>query len=141
MIVLTYTELCKLKTFEERYEYLRLKGKVGEETFGHDRYINQILYSSKFWKDEIRPAIIARDGGYDLGVIGMEIEGLVTVHHMNPITLEDVLNHNPKVYDPENLITTSDRVHRGIHYSVDCNVILIKPYEDRKPNDTCPWKR
>jgi len=141
MIIRTYTELSKLATFEERYEYLRLRGRVGEQTFGHDRYLNQILYASTFWTKEVRPSIIARDGGYDLGIIGMEVEGLVTVHHMNPITLEDVLSHDPKVYDPENLITTSDRVHRGIHYSVDCNALLVKPYEERRPNDTCPWRK
>lgn len=141
MKILTYTELIKLPTFDERYEYLKLGGKVGQETFGRDRYLNQALYNSDFWKKEVRPHIIARDGGYDLGVYGMEIVGLVVIHHMNPITIEDALNHDPKVYDPENLITVSERVHRGIHYGVEKDTLLVKPFAERKPNDTCPWRR
>ena len=142
MKIRTYSELCKLTTFEERYNYLKIGGRVGQETFGHDRYLNQILYNSEFWKKEIRPYIVARDGGYDLGVIGCEICGTVTIHHMNPITIEDVLNHSPFVYDPEYLITTATTpTHRAIHYADDDAFMLIKPYEERKPNDTCPWKR
>ena len=141
-MIRTYTELRKLKTFEERYNYLKIGGKVGEETFGHDRYINQILYHSEYWNKVVRPQIVARDGGYDLGIIGCEIVGSITIHHMNPIRLEDVLNHSPIVFDPEYLITTaSTPTHRAIHYADDKAFMLIKPYSERKPNDTCLWKR
>lgn len=138
----TYTELCKLGTFEERYEYLKIGGKVGSETFGHDRYINQILYHSDYWRNVIRPAVITRDGGWDLGVFGCEICGSITIHHMNLITLEDVLNHDPIVFDMEYLITAATNpTHRAIHYADDDAFMLIKPYTERKPNDTCPWRR
>ena len=141
-MIRSYTELCKLVTFEERYRYLKIGGTVGVETFGHDRNINQILYHSEYWNKVVRPQIIARDGGYDLGVIGCEIVGSITIHHMNPIRLEDVINHSPYVYDPEYLITTATNpTHRAIHYADDNAFMLIKPYAERKPNDTCPWKR
>lgn len=140
-MIRTYTELCKFNTFEERYEYARLDGRVGEETFGRDRYLNQLLYHSEFWKKEIRPMILARDGGFDLGVFGLDIVGFVVIHHLNPITIEDVVNHEPKVVDPENLISVSDRTHKAIHYGVKTDAVLIKPYVERRPNDTCPWKR
>lgn len=142
MIIRTYTELCKLNSFKERYEYLKIGGRVGEETFGQERYLNQILYRSKYWREVVRPAVITRDGGYDLGVIGCDINGTITVHHMNPITIEDVLNHNPYVYDLEYLITTATNpTHRAIHYADDNAFMLIKPYEERRPNDTCPWRK
>lgn len=142
MILRTYSELCKLPTFEERYEYLKLGGRVGIETFGHDRELNQALYHSEYWRTVVRPAIVSRDGGYDLGVIGCEICGSITIHHMNPITIEDVLNRSPFVYDPEYLITTATNpTHRAIHYADDDAFMLIKPYEERRPYDTCPWKR
>ena len=141
MIIRTYTELAKLKTFEERYEYLKIGGRIGQETFGHDRYLNQILYRSPEWR-KIRREIVARDGGYDLGVIGCEIVGTITVHHMNPITIEDVLKRSPYVFDPEYLITTStDPTHKAIHYADDRAFALIQPFQERRPNDTCPWKR
>lgn len=140
MIIRTYTELCKLKTFEERYEYLKLGGQVGYETFGHDRYLNQLLYHSGDWLG-IRSKVISRDGGYDLGVIGCEIVGSITVHHMNPITVEMVLDRDPMVFNTEYLITTATTpTHRAIHYADDKAFMLIKPWEERKPNDTCPWR-
>lgn len=141
MIIRTYTELSKLKTFEERFEYLKIGGRIGEETFGHDRYLNQMLYRSPEWK-KIRREVVARDGGYDLGVIGCDIVGTITVHHMNPITIEDVLNRSPYVFDLEYLITTStDPTHKAIHYADDEAFALIRPFQERRPNDTCPWKR
>lgn len=142
MILRTYTELCKLPTFEERYNYLKIGGRVGEETFGHDRYLNQMLYHSEYWRNEVRPYIVSRDGGYDLGVVGCEICGTITIHHMNPITIDDVINRSPLVFDPEYLITTATNpTHRAIHYADDRAFMLIKPYAERTPNDTCPWKR
>lgn len=141
MIIRTYTELSRLPTFKERYEYLKLGGQVGKETFGRDRYLNQLLYNSEWWVKEVRPKIIARDGGYDLGVIGCEIVGSITIHHMNPITIEDILERRDYVFDPEYLITTATTpTHRAIHYADDKAFMLIKPYEERKPNDTCPWR-
>lgn len=141
MIIRTYTELSKLKTFEERFEYLKIGGRIGEETFGHDRYLNQMLYRSPEWR-KIRREVVARDGGYDLGVAGCEIVGTITVHHMNPITIEDVINRSPYVFDLEYLITTStDPTHKAIHYADDKSFALIRPFQERKPNDTCPWKR
>ena len=142
MILRTYSELIKLPTLEERYNYLKIGGRVGEETFGHDRYLNQMLYHSDLWTKEIRPYVVSRDGGYDLGVIGCEICGTITIHHMNPITIEDVVERRPIVIDPEYLITTATNpTHRAIHYADDKAFMLIKPYEERKPNDTCPWKK
>lgn len=142
MILRTYSELIQLATFEERLKYLMIGGRVGYETFGHDRYLNQLLYNSEYWKTVVRPAIVARDGGYDLGVVGCEICGSITIHHMNPITVEDVVNRNPIVFDPEYLITTATNpTHRAIHYADASACMLVKPYAERKPNDTCPWKR
>ena len=131
-----YSELIKLKTFDERYEYLRLKGIVGEQTFGYDRYLNQYLYNSSIWKS-IRNQVIVRDNGYDLGVEGLEIEDMIIVHHINPITLEDIENDNPCLYDLENLISSSDKTHKGIHY--DKKLAENKLPVERRKNDTCPW--
>lgn len=141
MIIRTYTELCKLNTFEERFEYAKLDGRVGEETFGRDRWLNQALYHNEYWRKVVRPAIITRDGGYDLGVYGLEIVGYVILHHLNPITVDQVENHDPLVFDFENLISVSDKTHRAIHYGLPSDACLVKPYSERRPNDTCPWKR
>lgn len=138
MIIRTYSELIQLQTFEERYEYLRLKGAVGKETFGFDRYLNQALYNSGEWED-VREKIIIRDNGCDLGVEGFEIPKFIIVHHMNPITIEDIENRNPIIFDPEFLISTSPNTHRAIHYS-DKNLLVTGPIE-RSRNDTCPWRR
>ena len=131
-----YSELIKLKTFDERYEYLRLKGIVGEQTFGYDRYLNQYLYNSSIWKS-IRNKVIVRDNGCDLGVEGLEIEDMIIVHHINPITLEDIENDNPCLYDLENLISSSDKTHKGIHY--DKKLAENRLPVERRKNDTCPW--
>lgn len=135
----SYSELMKLKTFEERFEYLKLDGKVGEETFGYDRILNQMLYKDPVWRKEVRPRIIKRDGGYDLGCKDREIGGNVLVHHINPITVDDILRRDPKVFDDENLISTALLTHNAIHYSNED--ILMKDPVERKPNDTCPWKK
>lgn len=135
----TYSELMKLETFEERFNYLKLDGKVGKETFGYDRILNQMLYKDPEWRKEVRPKIIKRDQGYDLGCRDREIGGSVLVHHINPITVDDILRRDPKVFDPENLISTCLTTHNAIHYSDES--ILMKDPIVRKANDTCPWKK
>lgn len=134
----SYHELSKLKTFEERYAYLRLNGKVGEETFGFDRYLNQSLYKDPEWL-EARDIVILRDNGCDLGMPDREIQGRILVHHLNPITKDQILRRDPIIFDPENLICTAKNTHDAIHYGDES--ILIKTPIDRKPNDTCPWKK
>lgn len=135
----TYSELIKFKTFKERYEYLRLRGRVGEETFGYDRYINQLLYQrSRDWKS-IRDQIIIRDLGCDLGVEGYEINDRIIVHHMNPLSQKDIETMSDFVLDPEFLICTSHNTHNAIHYG-DVNLLMTEPIV-RTRNDMCPWKR
>ena len=135
----TYSELSKLKTFRERYEYLKLDGTVGEETFGFDRYINQMFYKSEEWK-RIRNYVITRDNGCDLGIQDRKIvDSVILVHHMNPITKEDIINKNEILLDPEYLITTIKPTHDAIHYG-DEN-LLAEDLIVRSKNDTCPWKR
>ena len=138
MKIRTYSELSRLITFEERYEYLRLNGLVGEETFGFDRYLNQIFYRSQKWKS-IRDFVIIRDGGCDLGVQGYEIGSRIYIHHMNPITIKDVENESDFLINPEYLICTTHDTHNAIHYGNDG--LLILPPKVRTKNDTCPWKR
>lgn len=139
MKIRTYSELRHLKTFEERYEYLRLDGAVGIETFGFDRYLNQALYQSREWR-KTRDIVIARDNACDLGIEGHEISvpRIIRIHHMNPITVEDVINRNPDIFNPEFLITTINKTHNAIHYG-DAEQLSRGPVE-RKPNDTCPWR-
>jgi hypothetical protein len=133
----TYSELIIFKTFEERFNYLSLKGVVGSETFGFDRYLNQKFYRSREWKS-LRDQIIIRDNGCDLGMAGHEIFGTVVIHHMNPILLKDILNQTDLLLNPEYLICTTQLTHNAIHYGDDN--LLIKPPIERKQNDTCPWK-
>lgn len=133
----SYSELILLPTFKERFEYLQLFGQVGEDTFGFNRYINQYLYHSKEWH-RFRDRIIIRDKGCDLGVDGYEIHGGVLIHHINPITQEDIVNCNPCVFDPNNVISTTLSTHNAIHYGN--KDLLILPPNERTPNDTCPWK-
>lgn len=134
----TYKELSRLKTFEERYRYLQLKGSVGRETFGFDRYLNQVFYQrNPKWK-AARDAVIIRDNGCDLGIEGREIYGKIIVHHMNVVTLEDLERDSDILYDPEYLISTMHTTHNAIHYG-DEHLLMLDPIE-RKPNDTCPWK-
>ena len=138
MIGRTYSELITLPTFEERYQYLRIGGRVGEETFGFDRYLNQIFYKSKEWLS-IRDQVIARDNGCDLGIPGREIHGRILIHHMNPITVEDILNRSDLLLNPEYLICTVKNTHDAIHYG-DENLLNKDPIE-RTKTDTCPWRR
>lgn len=138
-IIRCYSELIKLPTFEERFEYLRLNGRVGEDTFGHDRFINQYLYQrNQRWK-KVRDQVIVRDMGCDLGIEGREIFVKPIVHHMNPITLDDILKEREWIFDPEYLITTFHDTHNAIHYG-NINLLVTDPVE-RTPYDTCPWKR
>lgn len=137
-IIRCYSELIQLPTFKERYEYLKLGGIVGEDTFGFDRYINQQFYRSEEWKS-LRDHVIARDLGCDLGVVDMEIHGRMIIHHMNPIRKHDILNRTKYLLDPEYLITTVDATHKAIHYGL--TVFLGQAPIERKPNDTCPWRR
>lgn len=137
-IIRTYSELIQLHTFEERYEYLRLGGRVGEETFGFDRYLNQIFYSSPEWK-RIRNIVITRDGGCDLAMPGREIIGnKILIHHMNPITKEDILKRSDLLLNPEYLICTFKNTHDAIHYG-DSDLLYKDPIV-RTKHDTCPWK-
>lgn len=138
MIIRTYSELIKLPTFEERFQYLKLDGDVGVETFGFDRYLNQAFYSSDEWKS-IRNQVIIRDNGCDLGIEGREIYKRIIIHHMNPITKEDLLYRTEYLLNPEYMICTMKNTHDAIHYG-DENLLFKDPIE-RKPNDTCPWRR
>lgn len=136
-----YSEVIQLPTFEERFRYLQLNGKVGDLTFGQHRYLNQMLYQNcPEWRNEFRPMIIERDNGCDLGIPGREIPELkyCLVHHINPITVEDVLNRAPCVFDPENVITTILKTHNAIHYG-DISGTYQEPIV-RFPNDTIPWR-
>lgn len=138
MIIRSYRELKNLKTYQERYEYLRLKGSVGKETFGFDRIFNQQFYRSPEWL-HIRDEVIIRDNGCDLGVPGYEIYGQrILIHHMNPITLEDIETGSELLLNPDYLITTVHSTHNAIHYG-DANLLIKDPIE-RKRNDTCPWR-
>lgn len=133
----TYSELCRLPTFQERYQYLRLDGRVGEDTFGFDRYLNQVFYRSQKWKT-IRDFVILRDNGCDLGVPGYEIYGKIIIHHMNPITVEDIRHGNDSILDPEFLICVTHNTHNAIHYG-DESLLITEPIV-RTRNDTCPWR-
>ena len=137
MIIRTYSELLKLKTFEERYRYLRLNGKVGEETFGFDRWLNQRFYKDPEWLS-IRDKVIIRDNGCDLGIKDRKITGRIIVHHMNPITKEDILQRSDFLLNPDYLICTVKNTHDAIHYGDDS--LLINEFVERSRNDTCPWR-
>ena len=138
MLSKTYSELIKLPTFDERFEYLKLGGAVGEDTFAHHRYLNQALYRSEEWK-RCRRQIIIRDNGCDLACEGFEIPVRILIHHINPITIDDVLHRRSIVFDPENLITTSHQTHNAIHYG-NIDLLATSPVV-RQKNDTCPWRR
>ena len=133
-----YTELSKLTTFNERFNYLKLDGIVGEETFGYDRILNQLLYKSKKWR-KVRDEVLIRDNGGDLGLEDYPINGRAIIHHMNPITVEDVFNDKPEIFDPEYLITVSNSTHNAIHFSNENN--LQKDPIERTQNDTCLWRK
>lgn len=131
-----YTELRQIPTFEERFEYLKLNGKVCDETFGFDRWINQKFYKSLEWK-KIRRDVIIRDNGCDLGLEGYELQNGIYVHHMNPMIPKDIVNAEEWILNPEYLICVSLNTHNAIHYG---DKRLLPRIIERKPNDTCPWK-
>ena len=133
----TYSELIRLPTFIQRFEYLRLDGIVGATTFGSDRYLNQLFYTSEEWR-RIRDIVIIRDNGCDLAIDGYDIPNRIVIHHMNPITVDDVLKHSAALIDPEFLVCVSDSTHKAIHYG-DAGLLPRGPVE-RIQNDTCPWK-
>ena len=137
MIIRTYNELMLLPTFKERFEYLKLSGRVGEETFGFDRWLNQKFYRSAEWK-HLRDQVIIRDNGCDLGVEGREIYGKILIHHMNPISKKDILERTDLLLNPMYLISVTKQTHDAIHYSDDS--ILMKDPIVRSRNDTCPWR-
>ena len=134
----TYSELIKLQTFEERFQYLQLNGRVGEETFGFDRYLNQKFYNDPEWL-RIRDQVIIRDNGCDLAMPDREIKTQILVHHMNPIDKEDILRRSDFLLNPEYLICTIKATHDAIHYGDESKLIIMPP--ERRPNDTCPWRR
>lgn len=138
MSIKTYSELITLPTFEERYRYLKLGGRVGEETFGFDRYLNQTFYTSDEWLS-IRDAVIVRDMGCDLAMPDREINGRILVHHMNPISKEDIINRSRYLLDPEYLICTVKNTHDAIHYGDES--LLFQGPIIRSKHDTCPWKK
>lgn len=135
MIIRTYKELTRFETFADRFKYLKLVGFVGEETFGYDRWLNQVLYHSDEWHS-VRRQIIIRDNGCDLGVPGLEIKGRLIVHHMNPITEQDILQHSDYLFNPDYLICTSHNTHNAIHYG---DGSLLKTWQAREPGDTKLW--
>lgn len=138
MSIRAYSELIKLVTFKERYEYLKLNGTVGQETFGFDRYMNQQFYKSQEWK-AVRDLVIVRDCGCDLGIEGCDILGKIYIHHVNPISQKDIQTRSDFLLNPEYLISTTLSTHNAIHYG-DENLLLQAPVE-RCKNDTCPWRR
>lgn len=135
MKIRTYSELITIPTYEERFEYLKLDGVVGVRTFGSNRYLNQALYHSDEWLS-LKDKMIVRDNGCDLGMIGFDIFNRICLHHINPISKDDILNRDPKVLDPENLICTSYRTHKAIHYG---DKDLLNLLVERRPGDTAPW--
>jgi len=135
----TYSEMSLLSSFDDRFRYLKLTGQVGLDTFGFDRYMNQDFYRSTEWK-HIRSYVIARDDGCDLGVPDHQINGRIFIHHINPISQEDIINGTEKLLDPENLVCISMETHNALHYGDD-SILKKNKLIERTPNDMCPWKR
>ena len=146
-----YSELIRLSTFSERLDYLRIRGRVGEDTFGFDRYLNQNFYKSIEWK-RFRDSIIVRDGGCDMALKdypitdwvirgGKPIRPRILVHHLNPLVKEDIIEHSDKLFDPENVVCVSFNTHNMIHYGGADIVIPQKEFVERTPYDTCPWRK
>ena len=136
-MIRTYSELIKLPTFEDRYNYLKLNGQVGLDTFGFDRYLNQVFYLSPEWR-KVHDAVVVRDFGCDLGIEGREIAKWATVHHMNPITVEDLEFNRDIVFDPEFLICVSHNTHNAIHFGNEKKLFIMP--KERKKGDTTLWK-
>lgn len=134
----TYSELITLPTFEERYQYLRLGDRIGEETFGFDRYLNQTFYRSQEWRS-LRDEIIIRDNACDLAMDGREIYGRILIHHMNPIRVDDILKRSDYLLNPDYLVCVTKTTHDAIHYGDETSLIVVP--RERTKNDTCPWKR
>lgn len=134
----TYSELIAIPTYIERYRYLRLGGKVGQETFGVQRRLNQVFYRSLEWR-QFRNQIIVRDLGCDLAFQGMDIRGAICIHHLNPIGVDDIVNGNPCLFDPENAVCCTFNTHRAVHYG-DESLLPIDLFVERAPFDTCPWR-
>lgn len=134
--VRSYSELSVFDTFDERFDYLKLGGGVGTPTFGHDRFLNQQFYASREWHD-VRDYVICRDEGCDLGIVGYEIYVDILIHHMNAMTVDDIVNREPWILDPEYLITTSKQTHNDIHYGVRNHI--PKAVVERIPGDTKLW--
>lgn len=139
MPIRSYSELIALDTFEKRFKYLKTSSKIGDETFGFDRYLNQLFYTSDEWRS-IRDKIIVRDNGFDLGMMDHKINGIIIVHHMNPITKDDLINRTDYLLNPEYLISVSDPIHKALHYGND-GILQSQVVTTRTPNDTCPWRR
>lgn len=139
MSIKTYSKLIQIPSYIERYRYLKIGGKAGEITFGNERYLNQILYKSPEWKS-FRRAIIIRDQGCDMGMPGFEIQGPILVHHLNPITVDDIYNRDDKVFDEENVICVSKTTHNAIHYGSE-DLLIIDEIVERRPDDTLLWRR
>lgn len=138
-MIKTYSELITLPTFEERFKYLQTNSVIGEMTFGGWRYLNQMIYHSTYWKNNVKSPIIIRDKGCDLAIEGRIIYGPIYIHHLNPITKEMILNRSPEIFDPENLICMSFETHNALHYgNIDS---IAKDYVERTPNDTILWKK
>ena len=134
-----YSEMITMSEFDGRFRYAKLDGQVGKDTFGFDRYLNQQFYRSKEWK-QLRDQIIIRDNGCDLGVPGHEISGKIYIHHLNPLSPEDITESNEKLFDPDNLVCVSAETHNAIHYG-DESILEKNKIVERSPGDTCPWKR
>lgn len=134
----TYSELSSLQSFKERFDYLQLDVEVGKETFGFERYLNQKFYHSQEWR-RVRDFVILRDNGCDLGIEGYDIFNRAVIHHMNPILTDDIIHCTDILLNPEYLITTTHDTHNAIHYGDES--LLQKPLIERRPGDTCPWKR
>lgn len=139
MTLRCYSDILKIDSFEKRYEYLRIPALVGDSTFGSHRWLNQDFYRSKYWK-QIRSKVILRDEGCDLGIIDRPILDRVIVHHMNPVTEQDIIDMSEVVYDPEYLICVSNTTHQAIHYG-DSSLLTPSKHIERKPFDTVPWKK
>lgn len=137
MTVRSYSDMCQFETFEDRYAYLRVPGSVGEETFGFNRWVNQDFYRSNEWR-RVRHEVIARDNGCDLGVPGYEIYDRIYIHHMNPMTFQDIDDGNPDILNPEYLISVTLRTHNAIHFGNEKN--LVQPLVERRPGDTTLWR-
>lgn len=136
MRIRTYTELRQLDTLKERYEYLKLHGVVGDATFGFDRWLNQGFYTSREWRN-IRIHVIARDNACDLGISGYEVHNRLTIHHMNPMTPNEIKHGDASILDPEFLISVSNQTHNAIHYGDER--LLPRPFVERRPGDTNLW--